>query len=111
MIFFKNVQAAMHEIAAEANGRLAVIVEHTSLNLILVDALCQQQPDDSVKLRTRRIIGKSARVGHHAAINGRGGSLGKRFKTAQLMDDTKDDFAGAAQFGEGDELRRLDVGI
>ncbi len=111
MIFFEDVQAAMHEIAAETNGRLTVIVEHAPINLILVDALCQQQPDDGVKLRTRRIIGKSARVGHHAAINGCGGSLGKCFETAQLMDDAKDDFAGAAQFGEGDELRRLDVGI
>ena len=47
-------------------------MENTIVNLILIDAFCQQLTDDIVYLWTCGVIGEASSIRHHTAVNALG---------------------------------------
>jgi hypothetical protein len=90
------LQLFIHQIATEPDCRNAGIIEDITVNLILVDVLGKQQADDIIDIRLGRIIGETARIGHHAAIDTGSPSLIHLWKTSQLPDYTEYQVAGTA---------------
>ena len=82
-----------------------------AVDLVLVDALGEQLADDEKDLRTAGVVGETARIGHHAAIDGNGELLGEGGEGPHLPNEAEHEFAGAAGFGFGDDEVGRHIGV
>ena len=73
-----------------------------AVNLILIETLREQMSDDGIDFGPRRIVGESARVGHHPAINSDGSLPSHCLKPAQLPYDSENHLARAAHLRHRD---------
>ena len=58
--------------------------------------LCEQLADDEIDLRTGAVVEESARIGHHATVDGCGEVLAEVLEAVHLPDDAEHQFAGTA---------------
>ena len=91
-----EVELFVKDISREAQARLGVGVEDVAVNLVLVDALCQQEADELIDFGAVGIVGKAARVGHHSRVERSGGAAAHILVAAELQQQAQHYLAGGA---------------
>ena len=104
-------QLLVHHIAHQADTVFRVVVIDVAVDAILVDVLGEQFANDEVDLRTGAVVEESARVGHHAAVDGNGKAFVETVEASQLPDDAEHELASAAGIRLGDGEHSGHVGV
>ena len=106
-----DVQLLTHDVASETDGPRAIIMVDVAVNLILIETLREQMSDDGIDFGPRRIVGESARVGHHSAVDAGGAIATHAVVGAQLPNEVEYYFAGARHFGVRNGECAIGVGV
>ena len=87
----------------QAQAAFRIGVEHLAVDGVLVDALGEQFADDEVDFAVVGVVGKAARVGHHAGVDAFGRFLGDVAEVSHAADQAEDEFRRGRYLGMGDD--------
>ena len=92
----------VHDVAHQTDAVFGVVVIDVTIDAVFVDVLREQFADDEEDLWASGIERESARICHHATVDGSGEMPAEVFETVELPDDTEHELTGATGLGEGD---------
>ena len=91
----------VEQVALQSQTRFGSRIEDVAVDLVLVDALCQQAADEFIDGRAVGVEREGTRVAHHGGVEANGFCLGDVVKLARLAKQVADDFARGAHLRLG----------